>query len=124
MTELAILTMIYGPALAMALAALGLAVGVVLIIAKWRKTGAVRAGSDTGSDTGGGGGVIELVNKRETAKDILEQVPAGDLKEIVVLGLGKDGTLYTRSNALRRDILWMLESAKLNVVLVNEEESW
>ena len=40
MTELAILTIIYGPALAMALAAFGLATGIILIIAKWRKTGA------------------------------------------------------------------------------------
>jgi hypothetical protein len=40
MTEMALLILLYGPALAMALAALGLAVGVVLIIAKWRKTGA------------------------------------------------------------------------------------
>jgi len=40
MTEMAILLMIYGPALAMLLAALGLATGIILIIARWRKTGA------------------------------------------------------------------------------------
>jgi hypothetical protein len=61
--------------------------------------------------------MIHIVSKKRTAEDVLAAVPE-DLRDVVVVGFrSPGGELYVDSSCIRRDILWLLESAKLDILV-------
>lgn len=60
------------------------------------------------------GTVTVMVSDNMDPNQALDSAKALDLKQVLVLGYLEDGTMCIRSSKMaRKDVLWILESAKL-----------
>jgi hypothetical protein len=53
--------------------------------------------------------------------DAVLEGPKGTLTEVIVIGLDHEGSLYVASSHGKRDMLWLMEHAKLMIMSCNCE---
>lgn len=62
-----------------------------------------------------------VVQPEITADDILQDA-AGVLDSVIVLGVRLDGSFHLTSSLTSQEILWLIENAKMSILLGDDDE--